>query len=67
MTFSDIEQKRIERAVAAFMAKRQPPLEMRDQVDLGVCIEEYSVELFEIRPRCNDPALIRHKGNLREE
>lgn len=59
MTFNDIERKRIERAVKAFMAKRQPPPEIRDQLDLGYRIEGYSVELFEIRPQWNDPTVIR--------
>jgi hypothetical protein len=60
MPFNDIEQKRIERAVAGFMAKRRPPPEVRVQLDLGFSTKGYSIELFEIRPQWNDPKVIRH-------
>lgn len=53
---NDIERKRIEKAVAAFVARRRPPAEIRDQVDLSFRFDDSSVELFEIRPRWMDPA-----------
>ena len=53
---NDIERKRIENAVAAFVAKRRPPAHLRDQVDLSFRFDGRSVEIFEIRPRWNKPA-----------
>ena len=53
---NDIERKRIEKAVAAFVAKRRPPVHLRDQVDLSFRFNGPSVEIFEIRPRWDEPA-----------
>ena len=52
---NDLERKRIENAVAAFVAKRRPPVHLRDQVDLSFRFDGRSVEIFEIRPRWDDP------------
>lgn len=40
------------------MEKRRPPPHIRSQLDLGYKITRQSVELFEIRPRWNDPQTI---------
>ena len=53
---NDIERKRIENAVAAFVAKRRPPAHLRDQVDLSFRCDGRSIEIFEIRPRWDNPA-----------
>jgi hypothetical protein len=53
---NDIERKRIENAVAAFVAMRRPPAHLRDQVDLGFRFDGRNVVLFEIRPRWDNPA-----------
>jgi hypothetical protein len=53
---NDLERKRIEKAVAAFIAKRRPPMHLRDQVELAIRFVGRDVEIFEIRPRWNDPA-----------
>ena len=53
---NDIERKRIENAVATFVASRRPPVHLRDQVDLSFRFDGRSVEIFEIRPRWDDPA-----------
>lgn len=37
-----------------FLARRRPPLEIRDKVDLGWRIEGQSVVIFSIRPMCKD-------------
>jgi hypothetical protein len=58
MTFSEIETKKIEKAMAAFMEKRRPPRHIRSQLDLGYRISGQSVELFEIRPRYDKPEII---------
>lgn len=52
---NDIERKRIEKAVATFVAKRRPPVHLRDEVDLSFRFDGRSVEIFEIRPRWDDP------------
>ena len=48
MAFNDLDRKRIENAMAAFLAKRRPPPHIRPQLDLGYRLIEQSVELFEI-------------------
>lgn len=53
---NDIERKRIENAVEAFIARRRPPAHLRDQLDLGYRFDGRSVEIFEIRPLFDDPA-----------
>ena len=58
MAFSEIETKKIEKAMAAFMEKRRPPIPIRSKLDLGYRISGHSVELFEIRPRYVKPEII---------
>lgn len=55
MSFNDIETKRIEKELKAFIKKRRPPIEIRNQVDLDFKIEKYSVIIYEIRPIWNKP------------
>jgi hypothetical protein len=50
MGFNDIETKRIEKEMKAFIDARRPPAEVRDQVDLDYKILNFNVILFEIRP-----------------
>ncbi|MEO7798779.1 MAG: DUF3024 domain-containing protein [Opitutaceae bacterium] len=45
-----------EAPVAAFVAKRRPPVHLRAQVDLSFRFDGRSVEIFEIRPQWNNPA-----------
>ena len=56
MIVNDVERKRVENTVAAFVEKRRPPVHLRDKVDLGFRFDGRSVELFEIRPRWDKPA-----------
>jgi hypothetical protein len=53
---NDLERKRVENTLAAFVEKRRPPVHLRDKVDLGFRFDGRSVELFEIRPRWDKPA-----------
>jgi len=55
MALSEFEIKQIERAVAGFMARCRPPAHIRPQLDFGYRITGQSLELFEIRPRWDDP------------
>jgi len=46
---------KIEKAAAKYMYYERPPLEVRDQLDLGYRIEGQNVFLFEISPRWDKP------------
>ena len=59
MAFNDLDRKRIEKAMTAFLDKRRPPTHIRPQLDIGYRLIEQSVELFEVRPQWDDPSIIR--------
>jgi len=54
--FSELEIKRHEKELDAFLEQHRPPPHVRSQVDLAYRIDGQSVELFEIRPRWDNPA-----------
>jgi Protein of unknown function (DUF3024) len=56
MALSELETKRVEKAVLAFLEKRRPPPHVRPKLDLGYRITQQSLELFEIRPRWDKPS-----------
>ena len=60
MAFTQIELKRCEKALDAFLEKRRPPPHIRVQVDIGYKINGRSVELFEIRPDWQDNSKTTH-------
>ncbi|MDG4867853.1 DUF3024 domain-containing protein [Guyparkeria sp. 1SP6A2] len=49
MAFNELEGKRIEKQVGAFVQGRRPPVELRDRLDLGFRLTGQAVELFERR------------------
>jgi hypothetical protein len=55
MALNDIERKRIEKAVVAFIEAHRPPPHIRPKLDLGFRLAGQSVELFEIRPQWDRP------------
>jgi hypothetical protein len=55
MAFCDLERKRCEKSLQAFMAKRRPPPHIRPQLDLAFRLVGQSVEIFEIRPDWKNP------------
>ena len=55
MAISEFEVKRIEKYVGAFIERRRPAAEIRRQLDLGFRVSNQSFEIFEIRPRFDDP------------
>jgi len=59
ITFNDLDNKRIENAMATFLAKRRPPPHIRSQVDIGFRLIGQSIEVFEIRPQWDNPSIIR--------
>ena len=58
MAFSEIEQKRIEKALSAFLEQKRPPVHIRKELDFGYRMSGQSVELFEIRPKWNDSSIV---------
>ena len=56
MALSEFERKALEKMVGAFIEKRRPPSYLRSEGDLGFRVTEQSVEIFEIRPRYEDPS-----------
>jgi Protein of unknown function (DUF3024) len=54
MAFTAQQNTDIETAMEDFMAKRRPPIEIRDKVDLGWRVEGQSVVIFSIRPMWKD-------------
>ncbi len=55
MASNDIERKRNEKAVIAFVEQHRPPAHIRPELDLGFRIYGQSVEIFEIRPKWRSP------------
>ncbi len=62
MAISEFEIKKCESIISKFIEKRRPPAHIRDQVDLGFRIKDQSVEIFEIRPQWNNPAVKIEEG-----
>jgi hypothetical protein len=58
MTLSEIETKKVEKAMAAFIEIRRHPISIRSKLDLGYRISGQSVELLEIRPQWDKPEII---------
>jgi len=56
MAFSEIETKRCEKELEAFLKEHRPPLHLRDKVNLAYSLEGQTVELFEIRANWDDPS-----------
>ncbi|MCK6391539.1 MAG: DUF3024 domain-containing protein [Azonexus sp.] len=59
MAFNDLDRKRIDNAMVAFMAKRRPAPHIRPELDIGYRLTDRSVEIFEIRPQWDNPSIIR--------
>jgi hypothetical protein len=55
MAISEFEIKRVEKIMEGYLARTRPPVEIRNELDIGYRIENQSVELFEIRPTFKDP------------
>lgn len=62
VALNDIERKRLENAVAAFVLELRPPPHVRPKLDYGFRITGQSVELFEIRPKWDQPELKRESS-----
>lgn len=53
---NDVDRKRTQNALEAFIATRRPPPHLRDQVDLSFRFDGGSIEIFEIRACWDNPA-----------
>lgn len=58
MALSEFEIKRCERELRKFIEKRRPPAHIRKKLDFGFRINNQSIELFEIRPKWDNPTEI---------
>lgn len=57
MALSEFEIKKYERAKASFLQKRRPHPTVREKCDLDCKLSDQTVEVFEIRPQWDDPAV----------
>lgn len=55
MAFSEIEIARYKKEVGAYVEGKRPPAHIRKELDIGFRVKGQSVEIFEIRPRWDDP------------
>jgi len=62
MALNDLERKRIEKAVSAFVEKLRPAAHIRPKLDFGFRVSDQSIELFEIRPQWNNPEIKRENS-----
>jgi hypothetical protein len=62
MALNDIERKRIEKTVSAFVEKRRPAPHIRPKLDFEFRVSGQSVELFEIRPQWDHPTIKRENS-----
>src|SRR5688572_13832575 len=62
MALNEIERKRVEKAVGAFVELRRPPSRIRPKLDMGFRVSGQSVELFEVRPQLDRPSLKRESA-----
>src|SRR5262245_28651764 len=58
MAFSELETRRIEKVVDAFVQRRRPAPHIRPELDIGFRLSGQSVEIFEIRPAWRRPTEI---------
>lgn len=55
MLFSEIENRRLQKIVGAFVEKRRPAPHIRPKLDFGFRVDKQSIELFEVRPNYLNP------------
>lgn len=58
MAFSELERRRIEKAVAAYVEEKRPAPHIRPKLGIGFRLAGQSVEIFEIRPYWRDETQI---------
>jgi hypothetical protein len=58
MAISEFERRRVEKLASEYVEKHRPPVHIRSELDIGYRISDQSLELFEIRPRWDNPSEI---------
>ena len=43
-----------EQQIKKYIENKRPPIEIRNQVDIGYSFENYTLEIHQVRPRFND-------------
>jgi len=56
MTISEFEIKRVEKLVGQYVESKRPPAHIRNELDISFRISNQSFEIFEIRPKWDDPS-----------
>ena len=55
MALSEIDRKRVEKVVGAYIEKTRPPPHIRPELDISFRVSGQSVEIFEISPHWERP------------
>jgi hypothetical protein len=55
MALSEFESRRVEKLASEYVDAQRPPRHIRAELDIGFRILGQSLELFEIRPRWDNP------------
>ena len=63
MALTEIERKRVEKAVGAFVELRRPAPPTRPKLDIGFRVSGQSVELFTVRPQWDHPS-VKHESSV---
>jgi Protein of unknown function (DUF3024) len=55
MALSKLQREKAETAMDSFIARRRPPVNLHEKVDLTYRLSDSEVVIFELRPRWNEP------------
>ena len=55
MAISEFETRRVKKLASEYVERHRPPAHIRSELDMGYRISDQSLELFEIRPRWDNP------------
>ena len=58
MPFNDLERKKLQKTLDAFIERTRPAAPVRPRLDFGYNLSGQSVELLEIRPQWDDASVI---------
>ena len=58
MAFTELELARHHKLMRGYVDRVRPPAEVRAKLDISYRISNQSVEIFEVRPKWDDPSVI---------
>jgi hypothetical protein len=58
VAISEFETRRVEKLASGYIDVHRPPAHIRSQLDIGFRVTDQSLELFELRPRWDNPSEI---------